>query len=434
MERRTAQLGGAIALIAFVVWWVSWRPGFIDGDAIERLGRLRSGTWTTDDPALYTVVLWIISLGGRSAALATFLQGVGWVALMAYWSRQLVRSGAPVWGAVGAVLALSLLPAFPVAMLGLWPQTVLAMVAVWLLIELVDMSHPTLLAIALGLTAAMGLVGLIAALVVAIVVFFGEHAVKGGAARVVAVGAAVFVLVGWLGLPLLMDRGRADIDVAAPIIGAAAVHHPDDFSDDDLEALEAVADLELWQELYECEDPTILLDDREFDGTAISASRMTGVAARALARHPFNAVGQRLCSGISLITPALPSGSGYDLPEYAVFPNQLGIERSPLWNGGRDMTKAVLIRTQQTDRLIWFWRPAVPLIGAALVYAVAARRRERTAVGAAVVVGLMLGTFVAGPAPRFETALPLYAVGWVSTTLGLTYLSRRRRRPAPPAS
>jgi hypothetical protein len=143
-------------------------------------------------------------------------------------------------------------------------------------------------------------------------------------------------------------------------------------------------------------------------------------------------VGQRLCAFTGFITPALPRGARFLTPDYAVFPNDLGIARSTVWTPGRDATKAVLIRTQQPDRLIWWWRPAIPLIAAAGAYLAIARRRM--AIGAAVVVGLLLGIFAAGPAPRFELALPLYLVGWMSAAIVVIPLTAPSTRRGPPAS
>ena len=53
-----------------------------------------------------------------------------------------------------------------------------------------------------------------------------------------------------------------------------------------------------------------------------------------------------------------------------------------------------------------------------------ALRKRREAIGAALLVGLGVGTFVAGPTPEFQTALPFYLVGWMSATMVITL--RRR--------
>jgi hypothetical protein len=419
----------ATALWAFAVfafWWSGWQPGFIDAGAIERLSRLRGFELTTDDPALYTTLLWLVSIGGRSAALATLLQGAAWAALAGLWAVRLNELGAsrvPAGLAVGLVAAL---PATAVSMLGLWPQSVVALAAGWLLLELAasEWTRPRSMrtGVALGCLAALGLVGLVAALVVAIVIVWGDHAAPGEAAlraMAVAVGVAV---IGYLVLPFVMgmERGHAATAVIAPVIASALTHHSDDFPTADLEELTAVADVDLWQQLYRCEDPTPLLEDRDFDETAISASRMRSLGFGAFVRHPFSAVGQRICATAGLMAPALPADTRFYLPEYTVFPNMIGVSRDPVFTRTFDATKAVLIRTQQTDRQAWWWRPALPVAAGGLAFGLLAAKRRRMAMGAALLGGLFLGTFLAGPRPEFEVALPLYVVGWLSATLFVT--------------
>lgn len=418
---RKRLIPGLFVFAVFLFWWSAWRPGFIDADAIARLSRLRSFELTTDDPALYTAILWLISLGGRSAALATLLQGAAWAGIAGVWAIRLKSLGANQWAAGIAVGAVALLPAVVVGMLGLWPQTALALAAAWLLTELAspEWTGPKALrtGVAIGVVAALGLVGLITAAVVATVLLASEYSPPAAAAGRAMVVAVAIGLVGWLVLPWGMDRGRAEVSVIAPVVASALTHHGEDFPQDDLADLAAIAPIDLWQELYDCSDPTFLMRDREFDAEAISAGRLRAIGLGAFARNPFAAVGQRICATVSLMTPALPSNSRFYLPDYAVFPNTIGVERDPLLSLSLDATKAILIRSQQADRQVWWWRPAVPIIAAGLAYVLLAVKRRRMALGASLLVGLLAGTFVAGPLPQFQVALPLYLTAWMSATL-----------------
>jgi hypothetical protein len=319
-------------------------------------------------------------------------------------------------------------------MLGLWPQSVLALAAGWLLTELAapkwTRRRSMRTGVALGCVAALGLVGLVAALTVAVVIVWGEHRAPGEQARrvmAIAIGVAV---VGYLALPFVlgMDRGRAETAVFAPVIASALTHHEEDFPVADIEELTAVADIETWQQLYRCDDATALLEDREFDEAAISADRMRVLGLGAFVRHPFAALGQRICATAGLMAPAAPADTRYYLPEYTVFPNTIGVSRDALLTRTFDATKAVLIRTQQTDRQAWWWRPALPVAAGGLVLGLLAAKRRRMAMGAALLGGLFVGTFLAGPRPEFEVALPLYVVGWLSTTLLVTLRRRQRER------
>jgi len=427
VRKRTFLIPGLFVFAVFLFWWSAWRPGFIDADAIDRLSRLHGFELTTDDPPLYTAILWLISLGGRSAALATFLQGAAWATVAGVWSVRLNALGAHPWVAGISVGVVGLLPAVVVGMLGLWLQSVLALAAAWLLTELAASEwtgkRTVRSGIAIGLVAALGLVGLIAAAVVATVLLMSEHSPPASAARQAMAIAVGIGLVGWLVLPLGMTRGRSETPVIAAVVASALTHHTDDFPQGQIAELTAVAPLEVWQELYDCADPTFLTRDREFDAEAISANRWRAIGFGAFARNPFTAIGQRLCATVSLMTPALPGDSRYYLPAYTVYPNDIGVEREPLLSLSLDSTKAVLIRSQQADRLVWWWRPALPIAVAGLAYVLLAIKRRRMALGAALLVGLLAGTFVAGPLPEFQVALPLYLTGWMSATL-LTTLRR----------
>ena len=152
----------------------------------------------------------------------------------------------------------------------------------------------------------------------------------------------------------------------------------------------------------------------------VPASRLAGIAFGSFVRHPFTAVGQRICSSATLLSPGTPRGTRYYLPPYAVFPNTIEIERDVLISPAFDLTKGILTRTQLPNQLVWWWRPGLPLAAAALTYVALAVQRRRMALGAALLVGLLAGTFIVGSQPTFEAALPLYLVAAVSATLVVT--------------
>jgi hypothetical protein len=307
-------------------------------------------------------------------------------------------------------------------MLGLWPETVVALVAIWVLAELAAPTWSIRLGVGLGILATLGTAGLVGATVAAIVVAFGEHAPSPKQLRPLLGTAAAIGLAGWLALPIAfgMEQGRADVPGVAPVVASALAHHPHDFSPQDTADLERIADVELWQELYACGDMTLLLNDPEFSATAIPADRLRQIGWGAFVRHPLAAVGQRICASVALMTPSLPDEGRYYLPAYSISPNAIGVTREPVSAAALEATKAVLLRTQQPDRLVWWWRAALPVALAGAVYVLLALRKRREAIGAALLVGLGLGAFIAGPSPEFSAALPLYVVGWLSATLVVT--------------
>ncbi len=195
----------------------------------------------------------------------------------------------------------------------------------------------------------------------------------------------------------------------------------------------------MWTAAYTCADPVILVSDRQFDASVIEddVAGFARVAVRAAGRNPLTAIGQRGCAALNILEVRHDPGTAFHLPPYTIPVNEDGVERRSIWFGAFTASKAVLLRTQQTDRLWLWWRPALPLAAAALVYGVLVWRRRAEVLVASVLIGTLLGILIVRPSPDFATTAPLYVLGWLSVPLvglGARVSPVPSARRGPPAS
>lgn len=424
--RGAAVAGGATALV-FLLWWLGWFPGIVDRSALDAVAEARRFDFSTDRPAAFSWLLWATTVGGRALWLHTLLQAVGFAAVLSLLARRLVHAGVPPWVAGVSVWLFALLPAVGVAAVTPAPHALLTLTALALFAELLEVARLGVAywngrsQVLLALVVVVGTLGAIGLLTAIVVVFVVALAFSFSPPARTLVGASLATIaLAWIVLPLPFERtGGRLAESAAPIVASSLFHHADDMPDRDLARVGRFAPVDLWTDLYRCDDPAALVSDREFDRAEVAEHPGTfrATALRAFVRHPLTAVGQRWCAARSMLAPTQDAGDQFYLPAYTIPPNPLQVERSPRWWTAFTFTKAVLLRSERPDRLWVWWRPLLPLGVAAASYVVLGVRRRPETLTAAVVGGLLIATFIVGPATDAQITTPLYALGWVALPL-----------------
>ncbi|HSM02720.1 MAG TPA: hypothetical protein VK960_09835 [Acidimicrobiia bacterium] len=419
-----------LAALPLLVWWVSWYPGMLSFASLEQLAAIDAGRFP--DPAIHSIFVWLVTRVWSSPASVTLLQVAAMVTLLDVFVRRARALGIPHWLAGGTVVLLAWLPAVGATVNSLEVQVAQTLVGIWILVELMALApdpaqylgrpwSQARLGGALGLSWLLDPAGFIVFVFVAVV-------------SIVALRRRAEVLVvplaGAVGLALLVqgplyalfsvDRDANPIALAyAPEMAAVHNHDPGWFDESDRALLTAVADLDVWEDAYRCGDGASLIADREFDPDAIARQpgAYRGLLARATATHPLTVLGHRVCAAGIFFIPGQPLGVQFSTYAYNIPPNNLGIERQTLWEQGFNLTKAVLVRVDQPDRLWLFWRPAILVWPALAGIVVLIWRRVRTAwPGMALGAYLLLG-FVTVREPSFREAFAVYALALLSLPL-----------------
>ena len=422
---------GASSLVVFGIWWLGWEPGFIDVEAVGDIVAAQDYDFTTTRPPLYNMVLWLFSLGGSSPGLLTSLQAVAMSGLLGLVALRLAGLGMPPVAAGVSVLLIALLPAVAVTILSVGPEALLAILLTWTFAELLrvaagESANWALLrvAIALSLVMAFGVVGAVAGGLVAALIAIFEWPL-GGRRWQMIIGAtlAVGIAVSFLALPLILDVERAGGDAPEaliPLVAATVRHHPDSLSVEDVDYLTTIAPLDVWSDAYECFDSGLLMTDREFDESVVRADvgRFSDLALNEVARHPATALGQRWCAAANLAALRQSSGRVFSMPAYTVPANELGLERNTVSTGAFNASKAVLLRTQQQDRLWLWWLPGLPLTaGTMVLLALGAMRKWRLFRTGVALAAVVLAIGLAGASPDSARLFPVYLLGWLAVPL-----------------
>lgn len=324
------------------------------------------------------------------------------------------------------------LPAVGATTIALEVQVAQALVAIWVLVELMAIApdpvrylrDPWAMA---RLSSALGMAWLFdhAGLVVVALVFgalaLGFRRSIGLLAAPVAGAVALFLLVqGPLYAAFSVDRAVTPLGEAyAPEVAAVYHHDAGWFSDADLALLAAVADLEVWDAAYTCVDGAALVGDREFDTLVIRADpgAYRGLLFRAAGSHPTTVAGHRWCAAGVLLVPGQQHGERFSTYVYNIPRNDMGIARDSLWVPGFNATKAILLRSDQPDRLWMFWRAGTLLWPAlAGVATLAVRRRHLAWPGLALVAFLVLAVLTVRE-PSFRESFAVYSLSFLSLPL-----------------
>ncbi|MFQ5517981.1 MAG: hypothetical protein ACE5E8_10465, partial [Acidimicrobiia bacterium] len=380
-------------------------------------------------PAFYALTVWLIGLGGHAPALVALAQLAALAALLVVAARRLTRLGVPWWLSGGVAVAIGLLPAVGNVAVTLWNDTAAGLAGLWVFVELLGLattrrylSSPwARYRLTAGLTMWWlygGGGGVAAVVVVALIAVV----VRGRSAYVVGTGTVIAVAAVHIGAYTVLPVERSSAhaaEILAPVVADVYRHHQNGFGSDDLRLMERVAPLDVWREASQCEDGNQLLEDRQFDVATLRADddAFRSLGWRTVFAEPLQAIGYRLCAASFLWVPSQPAGGYFDLPSYAIPPNSFDIERDPMSWWAFNATKAVLVRTQQPDRLWLWWRPAMPLGLAAAVYLVALVRRRRLLWPAAVVAGYVGAALLTVNSPGIRPVWGLYVTAWLSLPL-----------------
>jgi len=423
-------LAGAAVLPVFS-WWLGWHPGFASSDAIDQFGQVASGVYFDQHPAIHTLYLGLLSLGGAQPGLVTLFQLLVLGVLLAYAARWLVEAGVPTWLAVGAAWLLGLSPAIAPTTLALWKDVPFALFMLWAWVELLalavdpDRADRIWPAVRLGFAFAgvwllrgNGPLTVLPVLLVLAVVYRRHLRLPG-----VILGTAfltVFLIVGPL-YAVIDVQGSAiePAQVFLPDVAASYSDEPETFSQADIDLLESVAPLTIWTDRYDCRDSTPLLFDPEFNQAPVreSPGRFRDLEIDVLFRDFDSVLAHRLCAANFVYAPAQPEDAYFHRPPYDIPPNSVGLTREPLADWAFDVTDRIW-RWAEIDSRLWLtWRPAIlllPALGAAIVFAFRARR---FLIPTTVLLAHTLNVIATSPAQEFRYVYPLYLIAALTLTL-----------------
>jgi hypothetical protein len=433
-------LAGTAALPVFV-WWLGWHPGFASSDTIDQFGQVQSGIYFNHHPAIHTLYLDVLSLGGAQPGLVTLFQLLVLGGLLAYAAHWLVGAGVPIWLAVGVAWLLGLSPAVAPTTLALWKDVPFGLFMLWAWIELLalavdrDRIERAWPAVRLGLALAgvwllrgNGPITVLPVLVVLAWVYRRQLRFLG-----VTVGSAVLAVVLVVG-PLYsiidVQPGSAiePAQVFLPDVAASYNEEPETFTEADLALMEEVAPRLIWVERYDCSDSTPLLFDPFFDQTAVRERPQEFLALEidVLFRDFDSVLAHRLCAGNFVYAPAQPADAFFHRPPYDIPPNTVGLAREPIVGAAFSITDRFWRWAEPDNRLWLTWRPAIVLLPALAAVVVFAFRARRFLLPSALLVAHTLNVMATTPAQEFRYAYPLYLMA--ALTLPLLWPALRGRR------
>jgi hypothetical protein len=413
------------------VWWLGWYPGFGSSDTIDQFGQIEAGTYFNHHPAIHTLYLDILSLGGSRPGLVALFQLLVFGLLLAYAARWLVAAGVPTWLAVAVAWLLGLSPAIAPTTLALWKDVPFALMMLWAWIELLalaverDRADRLWPAIRLGLALAgvwllrgNGPITVLPMLLVLVWVY--RHRLRVVGIAFATIVGSVLVTVG----PLysLLDVRGASIEPAQvflPDVAASYVSEPETFTEADEDLLEAVAPPLIWTTQYDCYDSTPLLFHPMVDQTPVreTPGPYRSLELAVLTRDPDSVLAHRLCAANFVYAPAQPADAYFHRPPYDWPPNTVGLARAPISDRAFALTDAIW-RWAEIDSRLWLtWRPAIvllPALGAVVVFAFRARR---FLLPSALLVAHTLNVMATSPAQEFRYAYPLYLMAALTLPL-----------------
>jgi hypothetical protein len=413
------------------VWWLGWYPGFGSSDTIDQFGQIEAGTYFNHHPAIHTLYLDILSLGGSRPGLVALFQLLVFGLLLAYAARWLVAAGVPTWLAVAVAWLLGLSPAIAPTTLALWKDVPFALMMLWAWIELLalaverDRADRLWPAIRLGLALAgvwllrgNGPITVLPMLLVLVWVYRHRLRVVGIAFATIVV--SVLVTVG----PLysLLDVRGASIEPAQvflPDVAASYVSEPETFTEADEDLLEAVAPPPIWTTQYDCYDSTPLLFHPMVDQTPVreTPGPYRSLELAVLTRDPDSVLAHRLCAANFVYAPAQPADAYFHRPPYDWPPNTVGLARAPISDRAFALTDAIW-RWAEIDSRLWLtWRPAIVLLPALAALVVFAFRARRFLLPSALLVAHTLNVMATSPAQEFRYAYPLYLMAALTLPL-----------------
>ena len=425
-------LAGLAALPPFI-WWLGWSPGFASSDTIDQWTQLTTEKYLNHHPAIHTFLMDVVSVDGLYPGLVTLLQVLLFGLLMAYAAKWLVAAGVPTWLAVGAAWLLGVSPAIAPTTISLWKDVPFGLFFLWAWIELLALvlddarvtkwGSPLRLGLALAGVALFRANGILTVLPMLGLLIWLERGHIKFALRLAATTAGAWLVVSILGYGLL-DVGGSSIEPATvflPEIAASFNNQPQYFGPDEVDLLEAVAPLEVWENSYECFDSTTLVFNPQFRSSVVTQDPdpYRRLEITVLLRDPGSVVSHRLCAANFLYSPQQPDDAYFHRPEYEIPQNEVGLVRDPVSEEALEITDN-LWRWAETDSRLWLtWRPAIVLLPALAVLALFAFLQpfRPLLVPGALFLIHFLNVAATSPAQEFRYAYPLYLTGVLTLTL-----------------
>lgn len=431
-----------LAAVPVFVWWLGWHPGFASSDTIDQFGQIQTGVIYNYHPAIHTLYMDVLSLGGTRPGAVTLFQLVALGVLLAYGAHWLIRSGVPKWLAIGAAWMLGLSPAIAPTTITLWKDIPFGLFFLWAWIEL--------LAIAVDRTR-VERIGPLLRLGISLA---GVWLFRGNGPITVLLALAVLAWVYRRSLrPVLITTGTAAIVVilvVGPVYAAVGVRgssvepatvflpdvagsynsEPKTFETSDLELLEDLAPLSLWKSRYTCYDSTPMLFDPGFDASPVrdNPGEYRSLEIRVLLRDPDSVIEHRLCAASFIYSPVQPEDAYFHRPEYDIPDNDVGLRRDAISDRAFAITDR-LWRWAEPDSRLWLtWRPAIVILPALALLALVALRpgHRRLLIPAVLFLAHLINVAGTSPAQEFRFAYPLYLTAVLTITLVWPVLSPRR--------
>lgn len=425
-------LAGLAAIPPFI-WWLGWLPGFASSDTIDQWTQLTTERYFNHHPAIHTFFMDVASFDGALPGLVTLIQVVVFGLLMAYAAKWLVTAGVPTWLAIGAAWLLGISPAVAPTTISLWKDVPFGLFFLWAWVELLALavdeprSERWSPAIRLGLALAgvalmrpNGPLTVIPMLVVLAWVFRHRLALT---LRVTATAVVASALV--MGpVYALLDVGGSSIEPATVFLSDVAAAYnsdPGTFTTEDVRLLERVAPLSVWTDSYDCFDNTPLVFNPQFDASVVTndPDPYRRLELEVLMRDPASIIEHRVCTANFLYSPAQPTNSYFQRPEYEIPQNDVGLVRSPISTEAFEITDAVWRWAEPASRLWLTWRPAIVLLPAVVALLLFAffRKARRYLIPGSLFVFHLLNVAATSPAQEFRYAYPLYLTGLLTSVL-----------------
>ena len=421
----------ATAALPVFIWWLGWYPGFASSDAIDQFGQIANGVYFDHHPAIHTLYLELLSLGGSRPGLVTLFQVLALGVLLAYAARWLVEAGVPTWLAVGVAWLLALSPAVAPTTLALWKDVPFALFMLWAWVELLALAvdeeraqrfWPAIrIALALaGLWLFRGNGPLTVLPVLIALAWVHRHRLRAWAVTAGSVALIVFLVVGPLyAFVNVQGSGIEPAQVFLPDIAASYNDEPETFTEADLDLMEQIAPPLIWTDRYDCYDSTPLLFDPFFDQAQVreSPGPFRQLVVDVMLRDFDSVLAHRVCAANYLYAPAQPADAYFHRPPYDIPPNTLGLVRDPISGLAFDITDRVW-RWAEVDGRLWLtWRPAILLLPALASVVFLGIRGPRSLLPSTLLVAHTLNLFLTSPAQEFRYAFPVYLISALTLTL-----------------
>ncbi len=425
---------GWLSVLPLLVWWLGWFPGFLSSDSVDQMGQVARFDFYNFHPIFHTFSLWLVTSVWDNAGAITLVQVVVLAGLLGLVARRLTQVGVPWWLSVGVVWVAAALPMVATMTITVWKDVPYTLAMVWAFTELLLLARdrdrfwgsfagPLRLGSALGLVWAFRPNGKITVILLIVALAIGfRHRWKSLLVTFGAVIGVGVVVPAALLVVLPVHAGTIEpAEVFMSDVASVVVHDPDWFDTADLELIEAVGPLEVWNSEYKCTDSSPLIFHPDFDTSAARGDPWTyrSLVARSVLTHIPIVAGHRLCAASYLFWPVQPADVYLHRPPFEIPPNTLGIARTHLSWRAYEATFAQYQWTEQ-DSHFWFtWRPALMILAGIATYAaIAFRRRLRPLLWAGALIAAQLVNVAATtPAQEFRYAFGLYLLSLLSLPL-----------------